>query len=98
MGDGMAGRTKLTRCLACGGSVPEEAYFCIRCGAVLRPAARGPAVRPIGATGPTVRLRGALDAPAPGVPPPSPTPPARRPLREAAVPLVGLLFSVVFLI
>jgi hypothetical protein len=86
----------MARCQDCGEHSPEQASFCIVCGArLIAPAARTRVPIPP-SVGPTVRLRPA------DIARPSPTrapvdrvgrPAARPCLRQALVPLVGLLFG-----
>lgn len=88
-------------CRLCGQDSPESAYFCISCGAVLRIDPRGPHIRPLSATSPTVRLHPqsvCLAAPKQ----PAAAAPSRLSrgalLRLIGVPLLALIYAVFFLI
>jgi zinc ribbon protein len=75
----------LLACPRCGEQVPAGARFCIVCGAVVMQAPARAPESAASATGPTIRLEPPV-APRHGLSP------------RAGIPLVGLLFSALFLI
>jgi hypothetical protein len=87
----------MARCQDCGEHSPEQASFCIVCGArLIAPGTRTRApIKP--ASGPTIRL----DAPIKTITQPAAAAPpdhsgrrvARPGIRQSAIPLVGLLFG-----
>jgi hypothetical protein len=86
----------MARCQDCGEHSPEQASFCIVCGArLIAPAART-RVPVAPAVGPTVRLnRADLVRPSAAEPQATGTQPAPQPsVRQALVPLVGLVFGI----
>ena len=87
----------MARCQDCGEHSPEQASFCIVCGArLIAPAARTRVPIPA-AVGPTIRLNPADTARPSAVEPQHAgvdTAAARPGIRQALVPLVGLVFGI----
>jgi hypothetical protein len=85
-------------CRVCSHTSPDDAFFCINCGVVLRPHAVNTHIRPISTTGPTIRIDQSSTlrfAPA-RVATPSWT--WQQVLQWAGIPLIGLGYSIIFLI
>ena len=83
----------MARCQDCGEHSPDHASFCIVCGArLIAPAARMRVPLPP-AVGATIRL-----LPADTAPPNAASPAARRSIRPALIPLVGLVFGIAVVI
>ena len=87
----------MARCQDCGEHSPDQASFCIVCGArLIAPAARARVPIPP-ADGATIRLSLPKAAPANSSSAPAkraPSPAAQPSIRRALVPLVGLMFGV----
>src|SRR4029079_15280736 len=88
----------MIRCPDCGERSPNMTTFCIVCGACLRPPATLPSKRIASATGPTVRLR-AVNASAArqAARPYEAGSPRRASISQSLIPLLGLLFGVLFI-
>jgi hypothetical protein len=88
----------MSRCPDCGERSPNLATFCIVCGACLRPPATLPSNRIASATGPTVRLRAANARTArQAAPAYEAGSPRRASISQGLIPLLGLLFGVLFI-
>lgn len=84
-------------CRLCSYASPDDAFFCISCGAVLQPGSIATTIRPISSTGPTLRISSTLLRFRP-IRPGSPSLRWQQLISWAGVPLVALGYSVVFLI
>lgn len=84
-------------CHLCSYESPDDAFFCISCGAVLQPGSIQTTIRPISSTGPTLRISSTLLRFTP-LRPGLASLTWQQLVSWAAVPLVALAYSVVFLI